>query len=408
MGTIRFRLTFWYAALFALAGIALLALVYLLVERQFPEHDPGFVERVSGRPGMQAQRGVLESLGFFEPSDRGPGPREPVGDRGRAAVVDFVEAGRQEARDQALDTLLAQSSVGLGVMLVLAVGAGWVVSGRMLRPVSNITSTVRRIDGERLDERVALDGPRDELKELADQFDAMLDRLDEAFRAQREFVANASHELRTPLAVMRAELDVTFGNTLDNVEASPEEVRASADVLRRAVQRSEALIAALLTLERADAPRTASTPLDLAERAAGVLDQHVARATEAGVEVRRDLRPAPVAGDPVLLERMVENLVSNALAYNIPAGGWLEVTTAVEGDHTVIRVANSGPPVPPESADALFERFRRGDPSRSRETGGHGLGLAIVRAVARHHGGDASATARVEGGLVVEVALPRA
>ncbi len=403
MGTIRFRLTLWYAALFALAGLVLLVAVYLLVARAFPAEDPGFVDRLGNRPAVQGQRNALEDLGLLP--RRGPGANQPpprFEERQLQAVLDFVEAGRAEARDQALDTLVVQSSVGLVAMLAVAVLAGWVVAGRMLRPVSDITRTVGRISGERLHERVALQGPRDELKELADQFDAMLDRLDQAFRAQREFVANASHELRTPLAVMRTELDVTFADP----DATTEDMRASAEVVRRAIDRSEALVAALLTVERADAPRTASERVDLAERVAGLLERWSAQAAERGIEVRRDLRPAAVAGDGVLLERMAENLLGNAVAYNLPSGGWVSVATAIEDGEVVLRVANSGPVLVAEDVGRLFERFRRLDNSRSRESGGHGLGLAIVRAVARHHGGEAHAHALPEGGLQVTVRLP--
>ncbi len=406
MGTIRFRLTLWYAALFLVAGIALLALVYVLVGRAFPAADPTFVERVANRPAVSESRDALENLGVIPPRRGGPPRQTPqVAEQRVQAILDFVEQGRVQAREEALDTLLVQSSLALAAMAVLSVGAGWWIAGRMLRPVADITGTVRRISGERLsDHRVALDGPRDELKELADQFDAMLDRLDAAFRAQREFVANASHELRTPLAVMRAELDVTF----DDPGASAEDMRGSAEVLRRAIARSEALIAALLTLERADAPRQRSERVDLAERARAAIEQHAERAREEGIELRSTLEPAVLVGDPVLIERMIENLVSNAIAYNQPADGqmgWVEVTTAREGDKCILRVSNTASDVDALTVDTLFERFRRLDTSRSRETGGHGLGLAIVRAVARHHGGDATAHP-IPGGLAFEVRLP--
>jgi signal transduction histidine kinase len=410
MGTIRFRLTLWYAGLFLLAGIALLALVYILVDRAFPQTDPNFIQSVGARPGVQVRREVLEDLGLILPpgSQRvPPGANDSVRfqEREIGAVLAFLDEGRQEARDQALQTLVVQSSIALAAMLVLSVAAGWIVSGRMLRPVSNITGTVRRISGERLHERVALHGPRDELKELADQFDAMLDRLDEAFRAQREFVANASHELRTPLAVMRAELDVTFGDP----DATPEEMRASAEVVQRAIQRAEALVAALLTLERADAPRAVSEPVDLAALARSVLEQRAELTRERGIEVRPTLRETTFQGDPVLTERLIENLIANAIAYNLSgpdSGGWIEVDTHREGDHVVLRVVNSGAPIDPDLASTLFDRFRRLDASRSRETGGYGLGLAIVRAVARHHGGDATARALPSGGLEVTVRIP--
>lgn len=407
MGTIRLRLTLWYAALFLAAGMLLLVLVYVLVDRAFPAVDPTFVERVADRPQASNARNTLEDMGVLPPRRSQQRPPQGLGDYRLAAVIEFVEQGRVQAREDALDTLVVQSSLGLIAMAIVSVGAGWWVAGRMLRPVADITGTVRRISGDGLSQhRVSLEGPRDELKELADQFDAMLDRLDGAFRAQREFVANASHELRTPLAVMRAELDVTF----DDPTASPEEMRESATVIRRAIGRSEALIAALLTLERADSPRQRSEPVDLAERARGVVEQYAEEARIRGIDLRSDLQRAPVVGDPVLIERMAENLVSNAIAYNVPpegGGGWLEVGVWREGDEAVLRVANSASDIDALTIDTLFERFRRLDTSRSRETGGHGLGLAIVRAVARHHGGDASARP-VAGGVAFEVRVPAA
>lgn len=418
MGTIRLRLTLWYAALFLAAGVLLLVLVYVLVDRAFPAVDPTFVERVADRPQASNARDTLEDLGVLPPRRNQPRPPQGLGDERLAAVIEFVEQGRVQAREDALDTLVVQSSLGLLAMAVLSVAAGWWVAGRMLRPVADITGTVRRISGDGLSRhRVSLEGPRDELKELADQFDAMLDRLDGAFRAQREFVANASHELRTPLAVMRAELDVTF----DDPDASPEEMRESASVIRRAIGRSEALIAALLTLERADSPRQRSEAVDLAERTRGVVDQYAETARARGIDLRADLQAATVLGDPVLIERMVENLVSNAIAYNAPpegasagsagsaerpgASGWVEVAVRRDGDEAVLRVSNSASDIDALTIDTLFERFRRLDTSRSRETGGHGLGLAIVRAVARHHGGDALARP-VDGGVAFEVRVP--
>ncbi|MDA0271198.1 MAG: sensor histidine kinase [Chloroflexi bacterium] len=399
MGTIRFRLTLWYASVFLLTGVLLLVLVYALVGRAFPEQDPRFVESVGQRAGFPALREALGEAGRLpppRPNGGRPGGRE-------MGFIELLDESRRATRDEALRQLLVQSSLALGLMSVASLGAGWLVAGRMLQPISGITGTVRRIDAGRLHERVALGGPPDELRELADQFDAMLDRLDEAFRAQHDFVANASHELRTPLAVMRTELDVTFANP----DATPEEMRASAEVVQRAIGRAEALIAALLTLERADAPAGRLAPVDLTERVRAVLDAHSARVAEQGITVRTTLTPAELPGDAVLLDRLAENLITNAIAYNVP-DGWIEASCGLVGGTVTLRVANSGAPVPPEEAEALFERFRRLNASRSRATGGYGLGLAIVRAVARHHRGEAQAHALSGGGLEVIVTLPAA
>jgi len=383
--TIRVRLTIWYAVLFLLAGVALLVLVNVLVQRALPPVDRGFPERVLNRPFARA----------------------PLADLARQEAREVAQQARLEARDEALHTLFVQSSMALAVMFVASVGAGWFVAGRMLRPVASITETARRIDSRRLDERIALEGPRDELKELADQFDAMLDRLDGAFRAQRQFVANASHELRTPLAIIRTELDVTLADP----GATAEELRASAEVVRRATARSEALIGALLTLERADSPRQADEAVDLAGIAAAVLERRAAELASRGVEVTRDLRPAEVRGDRVLLEQLVENLLTNAAAYVEPdAEGrrWIAVASTTEGPSAVLRVANSSTRIDPVDLEGMFERFRRRDSSRSRDSGGHGLGLSIVRAVARHHGGEAVAHALEGPAVEFEVRIPTA
>ncbi|MGE0228230.1 MAG: sensor histidine kinase [Dehalococcoidia bacterium] len=385
MTTIRVRLTLWYAALFLLAGIVLLVLVNVLVERAMPAADRAFAERVLNRPLGRAQLGALA----------------------RQEALQVAEQARIEARDEALDALLVRSSMALGVMLVASVGAGWFIAGRMLRPVASITETARRIDSRRLDERIALRGPRDELKELADQFDAMLDRLDGAFRAQREFVANASHELRTPLSIIRTELDVTLADP----DATAADLRQSAEVIRRATSRSEALIAALLTLERADAPRQADEEVHLAQMVVEALERRAGDLRTRDIEVARALGPAHVRGDWVLLEQLVENLLANATAYCEPdAAGrrWLAVRTGIEDGMAVLRVTNSSRDVDAVTLDGLFERFRRIDGGRSRENGGHGLGLSIVRAVARHHAGDVRARALEGPAVEFEVAIPAA
>lgn len=385
MGTIRFRLTISYAALFLVVGVALIVLVNVLVERAMPPVDRGFAERLA---------------------NRAPGP--PLGsDLSLADVRDLAQEARTQARNEALDTLLVQSSMALAVMLVASIGVGWFIAGRMLRPVASIADTVRRIDEGRLDERVALQGPKDELKELADQFDAMLDRLDASFRAQREFVANASHELRTPLSIIRTELDVTLADP----DASADEIRQSADVIRRATARSEALIGALLTLERADAPRQASEAVDLASIAGSAIERWAAELQAGEVEVTLALAPATVVGDRLLIEQMIANLVANAAAYAEPdasGGRWIRMVTAMEPGAAVVRVANSSGPVDGELLESLFDRFRRLDSSRSRDSGGHGLGLSIVRAVARHHGGEAVARSIAGPGVEFEVRIPAA
>jgi signal transduction histidine kinase len=255
-----------------------------------------------------------------------------------------------------------------------------------------ITETARRLSETNLDERIDLDGPHDELRELADTFDAMLGRLDAAFDSQRRFVANASHELRTPLAIMRTQLEVAH---------TPDELRAASVVVQQVIDRSERLVDGLLVLARADG-RLVTEPTDLADALRAVVVP-----PDDDVVVTITAEPAPVQGDPALLLHLATNLVDTARRNNVP-NGWVRARTRTDGAEVVLEVTNSGPAVPPDAAEGLFEPFRRLAADRTAADTGAGLGLSIVRAVARTHGGEATATALPEGGLRVEVRLPRA
>lgn len=392
--TIRLRLTFWYGGMFLAAGVVLLASSYLLVARNFPEGSDDLRTAVAGRLGFPAAELRPGRVLPFE------APPPPRGARG-VAISDLLLGARDELRADTLERLAVQSAIALAALSVASIGLGWVVAGRMLRPLHEISATVARISDRNLDERVALQGPGDELKELADQFDVMLDRLQTSFDAQRAFVANASHELRTPLTIIRTELDVT----LRDERATPEERRATADVVARAITRTERLIDQLLMLASADEPVQRTDDVDLAELVGRALDVHAAKIADLGLTVERALGPAVVGGDPALLDRLAGNLVENAVRHNEPRG-WLSVITERAGDGVRLRVANGGPPIPQQEVERLFQRFGRLDRSRSRDTGGYGLGLSIVRAIARGHGGNAQAHARPGGGLEVVVTLP--
>jgi signal transduction histidine kinase len=400
--SVRLRLTLLYGLLFLLAGAGLLAVNYALVSSQF---SLPFTTRVEG-PGVAGQ----------VPADvlrQAPGvliQTSPDGSRfiarattpaGLEAVRAELEAVRRELRTAALNQLLAQSGIALALMAIASVGLGWLVAGRVLRPLAAITATARRLEGSTLHERINLMGPQDELKELADTFDQMLGRLDAAFETQRRFVANASHELRTPLAIARTEIDVALADP----RTPPAELRAMAERVLEANQRSERLIEGLLTLARSERQLRASEPLDLAMAAADGLSVTGPEAERLGLSVSRVLGAAPVAGDRALLERLVANLVENAVRHNRP-GGWLEVDTGKAGPRSVVRVANGGPPVPADQAAGLFEPFRRLDGDRTGSDRGIGLGLSIVKAVATAHGGTATARALDGGGLEVTVELP--
>ena len=250
---------------------------------------------------------------------------------------------------------------------------------------------------ENLGERIALQGPDDELKELADTFDGMLTRLDAAFASQRHFVANASHELRTPLAIMRTEVDVALADPDANVR----ELRAMGEAVRETIDRSESLIAALLFLARSEGVLGREEPVDLAELAADCITDLHRRAEAAEITIATDLQPAVARGDAALLERMLANLVENGIRHNQP-GGVLSVATSTSGGMAEVLVRNGGAVIDPEQVQALTEPFRR----LSRASGGFGLGLSIVRSVAEVHGGTVELVAPVEGGLEVRVRVP--
>jgi signal transduction histidine kinase len=279
----------------------------------------------------------------------------------------------------------------------VSVAAGWYLAGRALRPLRDITATARRVSAENLGERIGLEGPADELKELADTFDRMLERLDDTFASQRHFVANASHELRTPLAIMRTEVDVALADP----DPSREELRAMGEGVRETIDRCERLIESLLMLARSEAASGREEPVDLAALAGDCITDLHARAQEVGVELRDDLAPAWTNGEPGLLERMIANLVDNGIRHNAP-GGYLEIATHTRAGRVELIVANGGERIGPEKAQTLTEPFRR----LNRSAGGFGLGLSIVRSVAEAHGGTAEVMAPASGGLRVRIELP--
>ena len=384
--TIRLRLTLLYGGLFLLSGAVLLALNYGLVSRSLGDRlRPVSVEVVGPsvfEAPLPAQHVPLTVAG------------EPVGPQ----VIERLE---NEFRDKALEELLVQSGLALGVLAVASIGLGWVVAGRALRPLAQVTATARHLSEDNLHERLDLQGPPDELKELADTFDAVLERLESAFDGQRRFVANASHELRTPLSIQRTLVDVALADP----DASNDDLRAMAVSVRDAVDRSERLIEGLLVLARSERAGFERAPCDLGSITGVALDQVGEEAGARGIRVSAHLQPAPVSGSRLLLERLATNLVQNAVRHNTH-GGWVRVETAVEGTDAVLRVANGGAVVPAAEVPALFEPFRRLTPERTGSQRGVGLGLSIVRAVTLAHGGSVHATAPDAGGFEVVVRLP--
>jgi signal transduction histidine kinase len=402
--TIRLRLAAWYAGLLFVTGAGLLALSYAVVRHEFSDARRIHV-RVEERlpaPGTGGRARTLTlRVAPGVPPDaqlRGLPDSERLAYRhARAAVL----AASHRADQRALRRVLLFFAAALLLVTLGSIAAGWLIAGRVLRPIARITATARSISGRTLHERIALGGPRDELRELADTFDTMLGRLQHAFESQHRFVANASHELRTPLAIVRTELDVTLADP----DADVQDLRAMAHVVRDANERMERLIASLLALARSEGGVGAPRPADLAELARAAIAAESTLGGEVALDVALD--PAPVRGDSVLLERLAANLVENAARYSA-SGGWVRVRTESVGGESRLLVENPGPPIDQDALPALLEPFRRLEGSRARATGGYGLGLAVVRAVAEAHGGRVELLARKEGGLCVTVVLPAA
>jgi signal transduction histidine kinase len=389
--TIRVRLALLCAAAFFLAGAVLVAVMYFSMRAALDRQVTGRASATEHRPTSATTE---------------PGSQQAAHQAQKALLAQF-----ERDRDDTLNTMLVASLVALGAVGVMAGGFGWILAGRALHPLQRIAATARRVADRSLHERIALDGPHDEIKDLADTFDAMLERLDRSFDSQQRFVANASHELRTPLTINRTLIEVA----LEDSQAS-EALRQLGGTLLAVNQRHERLIDGLLTLASSEQGIADAIPLDLADIARHISTESQAAANAAGIEIHADLRSAPVIGDPVLLERLVQNLADNAIRYNLPARGEITMITGIVDDRAHLTVDNSGPPVPPYEVPGLFEPFRRlrtterladsataGSPGR-----GAGLGLSIVRSVARSHGGDVQAAPRGDGGLTVQVRLPAA
>lgn len=288
--------------------------------------------------------------------------------------------------------------IGLGGLALLSVGVGWVVAGRMLRPATRLADAARHVTASSLDRRIESQGPQDELKAIADAFNGMLDRLDDAFVRQRRFVADAAHELRTPFALLRTKVDVT----LDDRQLSAGQLRAAIEDLGHVLDRGTSLVEAMLTLSRAEA-LVRREPIDLAELVAEVVTASPGTAT---LDVHTALQPAVVIGDPALLVQLVTNLVENAIAYNTP-GGRLEANTTASGGMATLRITNDGARIDQAEVASLFQRFHRHD-FRHRSSGGFGLGLSVVDAIVRTHDAKLEAVARPQGGLTISVTMPLA
>jgi signal transduction histidine kinase len=448
--TARLRLTALYSGLFLLSGIALVAITYVLFQRATeykaphlpkvphtgaiqqlqlpvpfkPIQSQGQSVQLLGHPlGLaqaQYELGLAQKgLATVPPQGLLAGPTQLAriqhqltqaqhqlaqGQRQLAdAVNQLVRVGPVQAAQRAADShqLLVNSGIALAIVAVLALLAGWLIAGRMLQPIRTITRTARRISSTSLHERLALDGPQDELKELGDTLDDLFGRLDAAFEAQRQFVANASHELRAPLTRQRALIQVALADPDANLAS----LRTAHERVLASEQHVEQMIDGLLALTRGQAGLERREHLDLAAIASKVLLARESEAAGRDLDVHATLAPAPTDGDPRLVERLIANLLDNAIGHNIPQGH-VAITTGTRDQRAFLAVANSGPTIPPEEVPRLLQPFQRLRGTRTAHGSGNGLGLAIVDAIAAAHRAALTAQPRPDGGLTVEVTFP--
>jgi signal transduction histidine kinase len=392
--TIRLRLTALYGALFLASGAAVLAMTYALATRHY---SSGFFIN-NGRRGAIAAKVVIG----------GNTARVLPGQVGKDVVkVPFLPVAPRPSPDQVLaagkaqasaadNQLLADAAVALGAMAVLSIWLGWLMAGRALRPLRAMADAAHDIGATSLHRRLALTGPNDEIMQLGNSFDALLERLEAAFDAQRRFVANASHELRTPLTYERALLEVALADP----NADEESLRAACKQVLAVGEQQEQVIEALLTLSRSQRGLEARRSVDLAS----ITREALRTVTQNGVELETNLAQAPTSGDPRLIERLVANLLDNAVHYNVPHGR-VTVSTERTAAGAVLTVANTGPIIPSTEIDRLFQPFQRLGGERT-SADGVGLGLSIVQAIAQAHNASLIARPEPDGGLHVEVAFP--
>jgi signal transduction histidine kinase len=396
--SVRLRLTLLYGGLFLVSGTALLIITYVLVAHRFPTvaHAQSVQAGGTVQPGGSGQAQYIAGPGTA--CQPGPAATVSPGQLTKCAAQAQATLARQQAG--IMNELLIQSGVALAIMAVTSIGLGWLVAGRVLAPLRTITTAAQRISAASLHQRLALPGPHDELKELGDTFDALLARLEAAFDAQRQFVANASHELRTPMTRQRTLIELAL--------TDPDRTAGSLSHTCRRVlaagEEQERLIEALLILARGQRGLDRREPVDLAVLTGGVLAARQAGASHRGLTAGASLGPACLLGDARLTERLAANLIDNAVAHNVP-GGWIQVTTGEREGQPFLSVANTGPVIPQAEVGRLFEPFHRQGADRTRGDG-LGLGLSIVWAIAVAHGARLRVSARPRGGLDIQVRFP--
>jgi signal transduction histidine kinase len=390
--TIRLRLALLYGSLFFSSGAVLLALTYAAASRTHGAYSQAVPAPFAGHGSAVAPAQVPVA-----PQSRQVGPI-PRGSPRQSVTVSIVDPNQRSAD---LHVLAIVSVIALAIMAAVSMGLGWLIAGRVLRPLRTITSAARDISATNLHQRLALTGPDDEFKELGDTFDGLLARLDASFNSQRQFVANASHELRTPLARLKTLVQIALADP----NATPESLRAAHERVLASELQLEGLIEALLSLASGERDLDRREPIDLTAVTDEVLAGRRAEIERRGLQLNATLGPAAVKGNPQLVERLVANLVDNAIAHNL-AGGRIDVTTATEAGQAVLSIANDGPVIGPEELDRLRQPFQRLGTARTNHGDGHGLGLSIAQAIAQAHDAGLALRALAGGGLEVEVSFP--
>jgi signal transduction histidine kinase len=414
-GTVRLKLTVLYGALFLVCGGILLTVTNVIVRNNtssevhinaigpagagisqvppgasFPGLAPTRNKPLGNRAAIQAITATQKRLHYVQVQ-----AKQTATKFRRVLVIARNQPSHEEHQ------LLITSLIALAVMAVVSIGLGWLVAGRVLRPLRTITSAARDISASNLHQRLALDGPNDELHELGGTFDGLLGRLEASFDAQRQFVANASHELRTPLARQRTVAEVA----LSDPEATVESLKESHRRVLAAGEQQERLIEALLTLARSERGLAVRESFDLGTLTEGVIATRGPALEQRGLMLQATLDPAPAFGDPRLVERLVANLIDNAIRHNIPDGS-VHISTRASADGASFLVTNTGPFVPPEDVERLLRPFQRLDGDRAADRDGVGLGLSIAEAIARAHGGKLLVTSQPDGGLAVLASFP--
>ncbi len=393
--TVRWRLTLLYGGLFLVSGAALLAITYTLVEKAavFPQ-APRFSTIIRGRPLKPPPTALPFPRPAAVQTNVPPTIQRLLRTReGKKALGEIVFT--QRVAD--LHQLIVESGIALALMAIISTALGWVVAGRVLRPLRTMTTATQEISEENLNRRLSMEGPPDELRRLADTIDGLLARLEGAFNAQRRFVANASHELRTPLTAVRALLEMA----LSDPKATVATFRATCEQVLEESGQQEQLIEALLTLAQSQRGIDRAETFDLATIVREVVDSREGVAAAGGVGVHTTLEPALVSGDARLIARLAANLVDNAIRHNVPAG---RVTVAVHaGDQVRLAVRNTGPVVPVDDIERLVQPFQRLTADRTGHREGLGLGLSIVAAIAGAHDAVLEVRAQPQGGLEVDV-----